>query len=206
MSCMKIIVFDTETTGLPLSQGKLSDQPHICQFASLLLECDLPNRRLLKINQIDQLINPGVPIPSAASDIHHITDEQVAQSPSFAEFADTLLHEFHEADIAVAHNLPFDKQLIEIELSRLNLNKNFLPTQTFDTMASTRDLCRLPGRHGNYKAPRLEELYRFLFQKNFTGAHNALQDVIATVHCMLALIKQGVFQPKEPPSKQRSLF
>lgn len=203
---VKIIVFDTETTGLPSSQLALHEQPYICQFGALLIECDMTARTLREVERVDQLVRPAVPIPTECTDIHGISDEMVAQSPLFADYADMLVGLFHRADIAVAHNLSFDQSIIEYELARLGRSKKFLPEQLFDTMTSTKHLCRLPGRHGNYKSPTLMELHEFLFQKGFDGAHNAMGDVLATARCMQELLKRGIFQPVEPTSSQTSLF
>jgi len=203
---MHIIVFDTETTGLPSPQLTLAEQPYICQFGALLIECDMTARRLIEVERVDQLIRPLAPIPMECTRIHGITDDMVAGSPTFAEYVDQLIMLFHKADVAVAHNLSFDQSIIEYELERLGRSKKFLPEQLFDTMVSTKHLCRLPGRHGNYKSPTLMELHEFLFQREFAGAHNAMEDVLATARCMQELLKRGVFQPAEPTSSQTSLF
>lgn len=201
---MKIIVFDTETTGFPSPTLSLAEQPYICQFASLTVDVDLQNRKIKPIRQVDQLLKPAVPIPFECTQIHKISDEMVAEKPTFAKWADTLLEIFHEADVAVAHNLAFDQKIIENELERVGKNKSFLPGQIFDTMTETKDLCQLPGKNGNFKSPKLEELYRFLFQKDFVGAHNAMQDVLATFYCARELMTRGIFVPREP--SQGSLF
>lgn len=201
---MKIIVFDTETTGIPSTSEELINQPHICQFAGFLFECDTSTGKFTKIKTYEQLIKPPVPISSEASSIHGITEEMLADKPVMSEVIDEILALFNQADIAVAHNLSFDQRLIEFELERLNRNKNFLPPQIFDTMKETRELCRLPGRGDGFKSPKLQELYKFLFGKNFQNAHNALYDVVATAICLKELYERKVFVPEEKP--QSSLF
>ena len=37
---MKAFVFDTETTGLPVRDGALSEQPYVVQFAGILHQTD----------------------------------------------------------------------------------------------------------------------------------------------------------------------
>ena len=37
------------------------------------------------------LVNPGIPIPPEATEIHHITDEDVKDAPPFGEIARTLV-------------------------------------------------------------------------------------------------------------------
>lgn len=201
---MKIIVFDTETTGFPSPTLPLEKQPYICQFASLTVDVDMQNRKIKPVRQVDQLLKPEVAIPYECTQVHKISDEMVVNKPTFKEWSDKLLEIFHEADVAVAHNISFDQKIIENELERVGKAKNFLPSQTFDTMVETKELCMLPGKNGNFKSPRLEELYQFLFQKNFSGAHNAMNDVMATFYCARELMTRGVFQPKEP--SQGTLF
>lgn len=63
------VVWDTETTGLE-DDSKIVSIGAVDQDSNMLL---------------DLLINPGVPIPSEATDIHGITDEMVKDAPTFAQ-------------------------------------------------------------------------------------------------------------------------
>ena len=40
--------------------------------------------------------------------------------------------------------------------------------------------------------PRLEELYRKLFGRNFAGAHDAMSDIQATKECFFELKRRGI--------------
>ncbi len=204
MLAMKVIVFDTETTGLPSSQLGLEDQPHICQFAAVVWECSVADKNMIEVARIDELIKPPIALEYDAVAIHGITNKMIADKPDFAGVADKIVDAFCDADVAVAHNLSFDKTIIQYELQRLNRNGNFLPEQIFDTMLASRDLCKLPGKYGNFKSPRLDELYYFLFNEKFENAHNALADVLATSKCLEELLKLNIFVPEE--STQDSLF
>lgn len=201
---MKIIVFDTETTGFPSSGLSLEEQPYVCQFAAIVYEYDFDAKTLTEIFREDQMIKPLVEIPHDSSMIHGLTTEMVADSPTFKEYAPRLLELFGRCDMAVAHNISFDREVIANELLRSGFAKEFLPEETFDTMTSTKELCKLPGRMGGYKSPKLAELHMFLFNKNFDNAHNALADVIATGNCLEDLIKRGICELSEPA--QDTLF
>lgn len=201
---MKVIVFDTETTGLPSPQLELDKQPYICQFAAVIWDCDLANMSMRELSRIDELIKPPIVLGYDSVAIHGITNKMLEDKPGFREVADMIIEAFHSADVAVAHNLNFDKAIIQYELERLNRSGDFLPEQIFDTMLASRDLCQLPGRHGNFKAPRLGELYSFLFGESFENAHNALSDVLATSKCLEELMKRQIFVPEEVA--QDSLF
>jgi len=208
---MKITIFDTETTGLPKRDGKLEDQPHIIQFASLTFEFDPLTRRFIETERYNQLIKPPLPIPEESSRITGITDEKVASSPTFAEVSGKIIGIFSQSDLAVAHNLDFDREIIGYELERLGSGKDFLPPTIYDTMEGTRNLCKLPGKNGNYKAPRLMELHQFLLNESFTEAHNAEKDTEALARCVKVLLQQGLYQPvllerKAAGSEQTALF
>ena len=156
-------------------------------------------------------MKPPVSIPLDCTEIHGINDAMVASAPSFAELADVFMEAFAEADVAVAHNINFDRKLMEFELLRLERSKQFLPEQIFDTMVMGKNECRLPAglnrfgeRREGFKSPKLTELYSHLFGEAFDGAHNALYDVLATGRCLEELFKKGVFVPVEPV--QDSLF
>ncbi len=52
------------------------------------------------------------------------------------------------------------------------------------------DILKIPSRKGSgYKWPKLEELHNFLFKEGFDGAHDALNDVMATSKCYFEMNK-----------------
>lgn len=211
---MRITIFDTETTGLPKREGALEAQPHVIQFASMTFEFDPTSRRFVEVDRYNQLIKPPVRIPEESARISGITDEKVANSPAFKEVFDKIKNIFASSDLAVAHNLSFDREILEYELERLGESKNILPANLYDSMEGTRDLCKLPGRNGGYKAPRLMELHQFLLNDSFEEAHNAEKDVEALARCLRVLLQEGIYQPalsakqqsKSSDIEQTSLF
>lgn len=64
------------------------------------------------------LVNPGVPIPASASEIHGIKDDDVKDAPSFGAIADELA-EVLRAKVPAAYNANFDKTFILSEFARL---------------------------------------------------------------------------------------
>lgn len=201
---MKIVVFDTETTGLPSGTLSLDEQPYVCQFAAILFDYNTKTREMKEDRRVDILIKPPIPIPHEATLVHGISNDQVKDAPAFAEVVDEVVEIFSDSDVAVAHNIEFDKQLIGFELLRLERSRDFLPDQIFDTMTQTKDLCQIPGKMGSFRSPRLIDLYKKLFGKGFKNAHNALYDVMATSQCLYFLLKSGFYEPEEPA--QVSLF
>lgn len=192
---MRITIFDTETTGLPKRDGRLEDQPHVIQFASITFEFDPASRRFVEADRFNQLVKPPIRIPEESSRICGITDETVANAPVFKEVSEKIKSIFASSDLAVAHNLSFDREILEYEFERIGESKNILPANLYDSMEGTRDLCKLPGRNGGYKAPRLMELHQFLLNDSFEEAHNAEKDVEALARCLKVLLQEGIYQP-----------
>lgn len=209
---MRITIFDTETTGLPIREGKLSDQPHVTQFASQTFDYDPKIRRFVEISRFNQLIKPPISIPEVCVRISGITDAMVANMPTFAQISDQILAIFRNSDLAVAHNLNFDQEILGFEMQRLGLPKNCLPKNTYDSMEGTRNLCKLPGKSSyGYKSPKLMELHQFLLNESFAEAHNAEKDVEALSRCLKVLLQNGIYQPviatlTEVPAEQASMF
>lgn len=100
---MKIIVFDTETTGFPTEEEpqaivELGWCP-VQIFGGGEIEVGDP---------VSMLVNPGRPIPPEASAVHHIIDEDVVGAPP-RDIASRALMET-APDYFAAFNLDFDKQ------------------------------------------------------------------------------------------------
>ena len=55
-------------------------------------------------------------------------------------------------------------------------------------MLNSIDICKIKGKYG-YKYPKLEELYKYFFGCNFDGAHDAQEDIRATLRCYIQLCK-----------------
>jgi DNA polymerase III epsilon subunit-like protein len=193
---MRITVFDTETTGLPKREAPLSEQPYVIQFASQTFEYDPATRRFQEVGRYSQLIKPPVPIPEESTRICRISDQSVINSPAFREVAPRIIEIFAGSDLVVAHNLSFDQEMLGYELERNGFSPNIYPAGLYDTLEGTRSLCKLPGKNGNYKAPRLMELHQFLLNESFEEAHDAAKDVEALARCLRVLLQEGLYQPE----------
>ena len=80
---MKILVFDTETTGfINKKEFDLAKQPYIIQFAGILGE--LENGKYREIERKNIFIKPPISIPYGASQVHHIYDIDVKDAPEIS--------------------------------------------------------------------------------------------------------------------------
>jgi DNA polymerase-3 subunit epsilon len=90
-------VFDTETTGL------LPHKDDIVQLGAVRVL----NGRIIEGEHINQLVNPGRPIPPASTKVHKVTDAMVQGQPDIHTVAKRF-HSFSQDAVIVAHNAPFD--------------------------------------------------------------------------------------------------
>lgn len=77
-------------------------------------------------------VNPGCPIPAEATAIHHITDEDVADKPSFREIAQMLADSFAGCDLAGFNSNRFDIPLLAEEFARAGIDFDFASARFID--------------------------------------------------------------------------
>ena len=61
------------------------------------------------------------------------------------------------------------------------------------TMKQSVNCCKIPSG-SRYKYPTLSELHTFLFDKSFENAHDAMEDVRATLRCFIELYRRGFIE------------
>ena len=93
------------------------------------------------------------------------------------------------ATCVVGHNADFDKKIFGAEMIRLGMKDIMDSKKSYCTMQSSIDFCKIPGKYG-YKYPKLQELYRKLFETEFDNAHDAMSDIEATEKCFWELRKR----------------
>lgn len=107
-----LFCFDLESTGVNV------DEDRIVSIAWVRVE---PSDGLLKdfvASQGATLINPMRPIPKDASDVHGITDVDVAQAPTFAQLARKLAQDVTGCDLIAFNGRRFDVRLLAKEFER----------------------------------------------------------------------------------------
>ena len=105
-----IVFFDLETTGL----NPVHDR--IVEISALKINVDGQEE------QKTWLINPGCPIPPETTAIHHISDDDVKDCPTFKELAPTIVKFFGASDIAGYNIIKFDVPMLMEEFIRANVD------------------------------------------------------------------------------------
>jgi DNA polymerase-3 subunit epsilon len=169
---MAILFFDTETSDLPdYRSAPGAHQPHVVQLAAILADGE-------KQETLTTLIQPQVwSIHPKAQATHGISAEQaLAQGIPVAQAVEQFDALLRRANLAVAHNIRFDRLLMDSEYLRLGREAAW--PNTFCTMVTCTDILKIPNFKG-YKRPTLDEAYRHFFKRSPAKAHDALADVQA---------------------------
>lgn len=184
-----ILFFDTETTGLFQDRLPVDDpsQPYIVQLAAQL--CEETGEPVAGFSFIVDpgIGSPGISIPEAASKVHGITEEKAVQFGVSSESAlSAFTHLYQRADVVCAHNIKFDKGVVEAAIARHYQKVLPLRKPLFCTMEAATPIVNHPPTERmramgmtKPKPPRLEECIRHFFGEALEGAHDAMIDVIA---------------------------
>lgn len=179
------IIFDTESTGFPNPQysAKHPAQARVIQLAALKLDTELN-----EIDSLSAIIKPDKwKISQGAFEAHGISMERCHKEGR--PMKDVLM-EFetlrYGCNHNVAFNIAFDNRMLDIERTCYDFPLYICPIDICIMEAMT-NICRLPhktaraNRFGStFKWPKLEEAYRFAFNEEHSGAHDAMVDVRAT--------------------------
>lgn len=190
----KILFFDTETTGTPkdykASYEDVDNWPRVTQIAWLLCTEDGAI-----INSYQSLVFPDnweIPKEQFFIDNNMSTERCADEGFPIDGILDNFLKACYETDFLAAHNLSFDHRVVWAELIRAGMEPRKGMNKICTMMKST-SVCKLPSTTGRgFKWPKLEELYRFLFNKEMEGAHDAMADIMATKDCFFELVNRGV--------------
>lgn len=200
---MKVLVFDTETTGLQEKGASIYDKskwPYIVQLSYILYDLS-SNSALIKDNYI--AIDGSIVISQESYEIHHINREILdVQGINIVEALKGFNDCLKICDIVVGHNISFDKRLIFVECFRNDVKQYFTDFKDnvmhhkaeYCTMKNTTEFCKLERLTATnqtyYKNPKLSELYAILFPNEQLpkDLHNSLVDVAMTLRCYLKYV------------------
>jgi DNA polymerase-3 subunit epsilon len=187
-----IIVYDTETTDMPLWDQPSEDprQPRIIQIAAAVVDVDTRTT----LEHLNFIITPnGWTISDKIAEMTGITQERALHDGVPIESVLPLFLSMHDrATIGrVAHNQRFDERMVRIEMMKAGIYTDeqleaFKTAAKFDTCTESTKIVNLPptekmlaAKRKNPKPPNLEEAYEFFTGLKLEGAHNADVDVMA---------------------------
>lgn len=189
------LIFDTETTGLPrdwrAASTDVDNWPRVVQLAWSTYNSD---GKCLQRQQ--RFFTPiGFTIPSEATAVHGITTARALEMGTVPRLAlDAFVFDLRLADVVVAHNLSFDKKVMQAELHREKLGDPFGEIARVCTMMASTNVVRLPSARGGFKFPRLSELHNYLFGSPSEERHEAMHDVEICAKCYFELKRRGVIR------------
>lgn len=160
-----VVVLDTETTGL-------EDDARIVDIA-------ITDRNGTPI--LDTLIDPQCPIPTAATDIHGITDSMVTGAPTFGQILERLT-EALDGRRCLIYNAPFDKGRLRHELSRHHQAAGHPdPRQAAADWMDAHVFQDAMTRYSDWYGDWSEYRQDYTWQRLYGGDHRALSDCRAVL-------------------------
>lgn len=168
LSELSYTVFDTETTGLNPAEGD-----EIIQIGA----ARIVNKKLLRQESFEQLVNPDRLISAASIQIHGITQDRVIGQPRIGEVLPAF-HAFAQDTVLVAHNAAFDMKFLQLKEAATGLAFH---QPVLDTLLLSAVV------HPNQESHRLEAIAE-RFNITVLGRHTALGDAMVTAEVWLRLI------------------
>jgi len=159
---------DLETTGINLGTDRIVE----IAIVKILADGTKSIKR--------KLINPEMPIPQGASDVHGITDEMVKDAPTFRQVAQELKQMLDGCDLAGYNSNRFDIPLLMEEFLRVQVD--------FDM--KNRKLLDVQSIYHKMEPRTLGAAYKFYCSKTLEGAHGAEVDASATYEVLEAQVKK----------------
>jgi len=207
---MLILVFDTETTGLPktkiISPDTLNEWPIIVQFSYIIFDTNLND--IVKSKDHIIKIPESILISEESSKIHGITNEiSTKKGVLLTEVLIEFFNHLRLVDYIVGHNINFDINMLKIELLRNIYNNSFQPQEIkhykyelhyisnykniYCTLQESIKICNIKAidKFGKeyLKYPKLIELHEKLFNSSPNNLHNSFNDILVTLRCFIKL-------------------
>ena len=190
---MKMLFFDTETTGLRPGS--------ICQLSYIIVDASVKPQQITGKNLFFSVDY----VEPSAEQVHGFSVEalyELSNGMYFEDYFESILEDFQQVDFLIGHNINFDIGFLSHELE--GCGEELSTRHIFCTMNYYKSICKCRDSRGEIKNPRLEELVRFLeideekiietSNKYFGGTgkfHDARFDTAATYLTVVEGIKKG---------------
>lgn len=167
-----IVFFDLETTGTNIVTDRIVEISYLKVW---------PDGRE---EQKAYRINPEMHIPEEATAVHHITDDDVRDKPTFKQFGKQFAQILEGCDLAGFNSNKFDIPLLAEEFERAGVDFDFNRCRFVDVQVIFHKM----------EQRTLSAAYKFYCHKELEGAHGAAADTRATYDVLLAQLDhyQGV--------------
>jgi DNA polymerase-3 subunit epsilon len=156
--------FDLETTGINITNDR------IVEIAILKLHPDE------KIEKQVWLVNPEMQIPLEVSEIHGITNDKVADAPTFKEISKIIYNFIKGCDLAGYNSDRFDIPLLMEEFLRSEIDFSTKNLKTIDVQTIFHKM----------EQRNLTAALKFYCDKKLENAHSAMEDTQATFDVLMS--------------------
>jgi DNA polymerase-3 subunit epsilon len=176
LSETRLVVFDIESTGVDTASDR------VVEFGAAIRDPGVSEYTRRRVR-----VNPGIPIPKGASDVHGIVDATVADCPQFPELWPRVKAYFEgEGTVVAGYNiLAYDQVLVTAECERHGLDAGW-PWPTLDAMVFVNWKMRGQPR-------KLTEVCaRFGIHPSRGQAHSAAVDCQMTGELITAMADKGM--------------
>lgn len=163
-----ICFFDLETTGVNISKDRIVEISILKVY---------PNG---KEETKTWLVNPEMPIPKDVIAIHGISDEDVADKPTFKELAKEIYNIIKDSDLGGFNSNRFDIPLLAEEMLRAEIDFDMKNRLAIDVQTIFHKM----------EQRTLSAAYKFYCDKNLEDAHSAEADTKATYEVLKAQIEK----------------
>ena len=165
-----IVFFDLETTGLDVARDHIVELCYIKLFPNGNRES-----KVMRIKPVDAL-GMQIHIPEQTTAIHGITDDDVADCPTFKEASEELAKVFSNCDLAGFNSNHFDIPLLIEEFLRVGINIELKDKSFVDVGVIFKKM----------EQRTLSAAYKFYCHKDLENAHSANADTEATLEVLEA--------------------
>lgn len=158
-----LVVFDLETTGIDTAKDR------IVELCFVKLHPD--GTREVKTRRV----NPEMPIPKESTAVHGISDEDVANEPTFKQIANAMAQWIEGCDFAGYNSNRFDVPVLVEEFLRAGV----------DIDLSKRHFIDVQNIFHKKEQRTLGAAYKFYCGAEIENAHSAEADTVATLEVLL---------------------
>ena len=154
-----MVFFDLETTGTDITSDRIVE---------ISMVKVMPNgEEIVKTRRI----NPEMPIPAEATAVHHISDDDVRNEPTFRQVAKSLREFVQGCDFCGFNSNRFDLPLLAEEFLRVGVDVDFFRRAQYIDVQNI---------FHKKEERTLVAAYRFYCGKELEAAHSAAADTMAT--------------------------